>query len=104
MFRLLSLGWRVVAAGAVLLWLALGLLISLHKHEDGSSVREAGPGGRAGGGHWMGFTGREARLAQRVREAEDQVQWLKLQLANTQKKMSQVRIHLWLIQLIASMC
>ena len=38
----------------------------------------------------MGFTNREARLAQRVREGEDQIQWLKLQLANTQNKMAQV--------------
>ena len=82
-------GWRVLAAGAALVWLALGLLVSLHKYEVSIPSREAGAGGRTGG-HWMGFTGREARLAQRVREAEDQVQWLKLQLANTQKRMSQV--------------
>ena len=84
MIRLLG-GWRVLAAGAVLVWLALGLLVSLNKYEVSL------PGREVTGGHWMGFTGREARLAQRVREAEDQVQWLKLQLANTQKKMSQVR-------------
>ena len=91
MIRLLG-GWRVLAAGAVLVWLALGLLVSLNKYEVSLSASEAG--GRSASGHWMGFTGREARLAQRVREAEDQVQWLKLQLANTQKRMSQVR-HLY---------
>ena len=87
MIRMLG-GWRLLAAGAVLVWLALGLLVSLNKYEVSLAAGEAG--GRTGG-HWMGFTGREARLAQRVREAEDQVQWLKLQLANTQKRMSQVR-------------
>ena len=87
MIRILG-GWRLLAAGAVLVWLALGLLVSLNKYDVSLQTGEAG--GRTGG-HWMGFTGREARLAQRVREAEDQVQWLKLQLANTQKRMSQVR-------------
>ena len=38
----------------------------------------------------MGFSSRESRLAQRVREGEDRIQWLGLQLANTQRKLHKV--------------
>ena len=69
----------------LLVWLVLGLLVTIHKYDVSQRLHDEGPGHR---GHWMGFTGREARLAQRVREGEDQVQWLKLQLANTQKRMT----------------
>jgi len=62
-------GWR--SGGLALgLWLLL-LLLCLHLHP--------GPGGEPG--HWMGFTDREARLAERLRESEDQAQWLRLQLS-----------------------
>ena len=75
-------GWRLITLVGTLL--VLGLLVSVHQrrgdHDDDSLVHR--------GRHWMGFTGREARLAARVREGEDQVQWLRLQLANTQKQMT----------------
>jgi len=71
-------GWRVVVV--VCLWLVGVLILTLHKY-DGSSVGDKS--------NWMGFTDREARLAQRVREGEDQVQWLKLQLSRSQDKVVQ---------------
>ena len=67
----------------VVIWLMLGVFVTYHKTDSDQAPADTR--------HWMGFSSREARLAQRVREGEDQVQWLKLQLANTQKRMSQVR-------------
>ena len=84
MIRLLG-GWKLLILAVLLVWLVLGLLVTIHKYDVSHRLHDEGPGHR---GHWMGFTGREARLAQRVREGEDQVQWLKLQLANTQKRMT----------------
>jgi len=64
----------------VCVWLVGILVLTLHKYE-GSQVGDKP--------NWMGFTDREARLAQRVREGEDQVQWLRLQLSRAQAKVSQ---------------
>ena len=83
MFRLIG-GWKLITVCVVFVWVLLGLFISFHRYENnGFHVQTERQ-------HWMGFTNREARLAQRVREGEDQIQWLKLQLANTQNKMAQV--------------
>lgn len=71
-------GWRVVVVVAI--WLVGVLVLTLHRY-DGNRAGEKT--------NWMGFTDREARLAQRVREGEDQVQWLKLQLSSSQNKISQ---------------
>lgn len=71
-------GWRVVVVVGV--WLVGVLILTLHKY-DGSTGGDKT--------NWMGFTDREARLAQRVREGEDQIQWLKLQLSRSQEKVSQ---------------
>ena len=78
-------GWRWILFGGVFTWLIIVLVM-----KNVSTVSNRGEGEITGkvGRHWMGFTGREARLAARVREGEDQVQWLKIQLANTQKKMT----------------
>ena len=71
-------GWRVVVVVAI--WLVGVLVLTLHRY-DGSRVGDKT--------NWMGFTDREARLAQRVREGEDQVQWLRLQLSSSQNKVRQ---------------
>jgi len=71
-------GWRVLIVASV--WsVGIFLLSSLRRNDNGIDEKA----------HWMGFTGREARLAQRVREGDDQIQWLKLQLSKTQEKLSQ---------------
>jgi len=72
-------GWRV--AVVVVMWLVGVLILTLHRYEGSR------PGEKSV--HWMGFTDREARLAQRVREGEDLVQWLRLQLSSSQAKISQ---------------
>jgi hypothetical protein len=71
-------GWRAAAAGLLLLLLLLCLALR-------SPGEAPGPGPTAGL-HWMGFTGREARLAERLREAEATDRWLRLQLAASQAR------------------
>ena len=69
--------------GLLLTWLVVGLLVTRLTR----SAQEE----RERSGHWMGFSSREARLAGRVREGEDRIQWLTLQLTNTQHKLHKVR-------------
>ena len=68
--------------GLLLTWLVVGLLVTRLTR----SAQEE----RERSGHWMGFSSREARLAGRVREGEDRIQWLTLQLTNTQHKLHKV--------------
>jgi len=70
--------------GLLLAWLLLGFIMT--------SLSRAGGDSRARSRNWMGFSSRESRLAQRVREGEDRIQWLGLQLANTQKKLHKVKV------------
>ena len=69
--------------GLLLTWLVVGLLVT--------RLTRSGQEERERSGHWMGFSSREARLAGRVREGEDRIQWLTLQLTNTQHKLHKVR-------------
>ena len=82
MIRLLG-GWRWAMLGLLLTWLVVGLLVT--------RLTRSGQEERERSGHWMGFSSREARLAGRVREGEDRIQWLTLQLTNTQHKLHKVR-------------
>ena len=67
--------------GLVLTWLVLGLVLT-----NLTRSREA----EAGSANWMGFSSREVQLAARVRAGEDKVQWLSLQLANTQERLQKL--------------
>ena len=65
-------GWR----GGLALGLLLVLLLTLCLHSSPAPPND----------HWMGFTDREARLASRLREAESQARWLRLQLTLSQDR------------------
>ena len=83
MIRVLG-GWRWLVAGFLLAWLLVLLLFTSTRTRAGWERRE----GRER--NLMGFSSREARLAGRVREGEARIQWLTLQLENTNKKLAKV--------------